>query len=461
MIKPLFLKTLVARYAGTIPHGDCQFNAVSTDTRYLEAGELFVALKGPNYDAHDFLQIAADKAACGLVVDSVPKDISLPYWLVDDTVKALGQIASLQRENYSGQLIAVTGSSGKTTVKGLLASILSVHSSRCASDQKAVFATVGNLNNHIGLPLSLLSLNAQHRFAVMEMGASALGEINYLTHIAKPHVAVITNVMPAHVEGFGSIANIARAKGEIFNGLEHGGTAIINQDDTYAEQWLQQNSDRRCLTFSATNNDAAVDVWAENIVAERWGCYGFRLCVKGDSTMVKLPLLGIHNVSNALAAAACSIALGVDLDDIVEGVERFTGDKGRLQAMVGYNQCTLVDDSYNANPGSVAAAIDVLANYRQQKLLVLGDMCELGEDAREFHRQIGRYANDKKIDCLLTFGQLSRSCQDLFNGSGDHFDDFDRLISTVKSKVDSDTVVLIKGSRSLQMDKVVAALSKG
>ena len=461
MIKPLSLKALVARYAGTMPYGDCQFDAVNTDTRCLKAGELFIALKGPNYDAHNFLQIAADKAACGLVIGSQPKDIFLPCWLVDDTVKALGQIASLQRENYSGQLIAVTGSSGKTTVKGLLASILSVHSNRYASDQKTVFATTGNLNNHIGLPLSLLSLNAQHRFAVMEMGASALGEIDYLTRIAKPHVAVVTNVMPAHVEGFGSIANIARAKGEIFNGLENGGTAIINKDDVYAEQWLQKNSGRHYLTFSVTNEDDTADVWAANIIAGSRGCYRFRLCLNTDSVMVKLSLLGIHNISNALAAAACSIALGIDLRDIGKGIESFTGDKGRLQTIVGYNQCVLLDDSYNANPGSVAAAIDVLAHYPQQKLLVLGDMGELGEDANEFHRQIGRYANEKKIDCLLTFGQLSRSCRDLFNGSGDHFDGFDSLISAIKSQVDGDTVVLVKGSHSSHMDKVVVALAQG
>ena len=287
MIKPLSLKMLAGRYAGTMPSGDCQFDAVSTDTRRLKKNDLFIALKGPNYDAHDFLQSAIDRGACGLVVEKPPRSIALPYWLVADTQTALAQIASLQRAYYRGRLVAVTGSTGKTTVKGLLSSILSAHSCRCGGTRDQVFATEGNLNNHIGLPLSLLSLIPQHRFAVLEMGASAMGEIDRLTDIAKPHVAVITNVMPAHVEGFGSIAHIARAKGEIFNGLSSNGTAVINKDDTFAEQWLRQNKSRHCLTFTTVGAAAASqespNVWAENTVIDGRGRCRFRLCTDDDA----------------------------------------------------------------------------------------------------------------------------------------------------------------------------------
>jgi UDP-N-acetylmuramoyl-tripeptide--D-alanyl-D-alanine ligase len=451
MINALSLSRLQANFGGDIVNGDVRFSSLSINTRELAAGDLFVALKGERFDAHQFLAAAIDGGACGLVVHESIEGAILPQWIVEDTTLALGYIAQAHKEQFSGQLVAVTGSGGKTTVKSMLFSILS------ASVGDQVFATHGNLNNHIGVPLSLLSLEQHHQYAVIEMGASAVGEIDYLTHLAKPDVALVNNVMPAHVEGFGSIDNIATAKGEIYEGLSETGVAVVNLDDHYASQWLLQNKQRALITFSAS---AAADVQAMNIQSTKEGCFSFTLRLRDVEYPVSLQVLGLHNVANALASSACALALGVAGDVIVEGLEVFSGVPGRLQCLKGVNGSSVIDDSYNANPSSVCAAIDVLADVSAKKIFILGDMAELGDTAIQAHQDIGLYGRDKNIDCLLSIGTYTKAASDCFAVNNFHFDEMDPLIDAAKAMADANTVFLIKGSRSSRMDRVVQALKQ-
>ncbi len=453
MIHALSFAHLQSRFGGDVIHGDVVFQTVNTNTRDLVYQDVFVALKGERFDAHNFLQQAVDKGACGLVVEKAISDISLPQWVVGDTTLALGHIAQAQRDQFAGKLVAITGSGGKTTVKGMLFSVLET-----AFNEK-VFATHGNLNNHIGVPFSLLSLTSEHEYAVIEMGASAVGEIDYLTHMAKPHVALVNNVMAAHVEGFGSIDNIAIAKGEIYEGLSEQGIAIINVDDHYAPQWVLQNEHRSTLTYSVNPaQHSQADIQAHNIQQNNTGCVCFQLHINGVQVSVSLNVLGLHNVANALAAAACAYALGMDVQAIAQGLENFTGVAGRLQRLHGINDSTIIDDSYNANPSSVCAAIDVLADVPAKKILVLGDMAELGSGTLKAHQDIGLYGRDKNIDYLLTVGAHMKAASDRFAVNNFHFDHMDQLIEAAKVMADSQTVFLIKGSRSSRMDKVVQAL---
>ncbi len=457
MIKPLSLLEMQKNFKGDVINGDANFYSVSTDTRAINSGDLFVALQGDNYDAHNFLATADDAGACALVVSQKDNEINLPQWLVSDTTVALGDIAKQQRQHFSGKLVAITGSGGKTTVKEMLASILQ----DAAPD--SVFATKGNLNNHIGVPLSLLSLTQQHRYAVIEMGASALGEIDYLTHIASPHVALVNNVMPAHVEGFGSVDNIANAKGEIYDGLVDGGVAVINIDDKYAGQWLQKNNHRNMIAFScnaANNQHQSAHVRASAVACDHVGCPVFQLHINDELHEIQLRVLGEHNVANALAAASCAYALGVRAGNIVSGLQRFHGVTGRLQRLEGVANAIIIDDSYNANPGSMHAAIDVLSAMQAKKILVLGDMGELGDLASRAHQQVGEYAKHKHIDGLMAVGELSHLAVSTFGDGAAHFATQEELIAAIKGVADSSTVLLIKGSRSSHMDRVVSALKK-
>ena len=446
MIKPLSLSALCECFGGDLINSDYAFSSISTDTRSVNSGDVFVALKGPRFDAHDYVHDAVAAGAAAIVVDHRIDTLSVPQWIVSDTTIALGDIARLQRENFAGDLVAITGSSGKTTVKGMLLSIF-----QYAFGRASVFATHGNLNNHIGVPLSLLSLTDQHQYAVIEMGASGMDEIAYLTHMAKPQVALVNNVMSAHVEGFGSIDNIAIAKGEIYDSLRYDGVAIINADDTYASQWLSQNAHRTCITFSTDKNTSA-DIFAENITLNKKGCAEFSLSLKDKVLPVSLRVLGAHNVANAIAAVACAYAVNVDPQKIVAGLQAYNGDAGRLQLFEGYRQALVIDDAYNANPGSVAAAIDVLASMSGETVLVLGDMGELGADSQELHKAVGRYALEKNIQHVVAFGELAGLAAESF-GSQSCFLDMTQLIQYVKDKANNNMVFLIKGSRSARMGK--------
>ncbi len=454
MISSLSLHDLCQRFGGEVIGDSSQtFNQVSIDSRAIAAGDLFVAIRGERFDGHEYLSSVEQQKACAVVVQSPSEKISLPQWVVKDTTLALGDIAALATESFTGKLVAITGSSGKTTVKGMLHSIL-----RVAVDGN-VFATKGNLNNHFGVPLSLFSLTQEHRYAVIEMGASGLGEINYLTHMAKPDVAVINNVMPAHVEGFGSVDNIAKAKGEIYDGLSNDGIAVINLDDKYAEQWLSQNSHRLVIGFSVSNHREA-NVRAKDITLGDGIGPMFRLHLPNQSSLVTLQVLGEHNVANALAAASCAYALNIDISTIVTGLEQFSGVDGRLQTLQGVNGATVLDDSYNANPSAVCAAIDVLAQTKKQTVLILGDMGELGDSVDTSHREVGLYAKEKNIDCVLTVGVHTKLTSESFAGDGMHFDNHQALIEKAKLLSNSNTVFLIKGSRSSRMDIVVQALKQ-
>ena len=455
MIASLMLSDLQKLYGGSLFNGNVLFDSVSTDTRSIQLDDLFVALRGANFDGHQFLGAAQKAGASALVVEECRTDCVLPQWVVANTTQALGCIAQEQRSAFDGSLVAITGSGGKTTVKEMLASILHV----AAND--AVFCTRGNLNNHIGVPLSLLAVTAKHTYAVIEMGASAVGEISYLTHMAKPHVALVNNVMPAHVEGFGSIDNIALAKSEIYDGLTDDGVAIVNLDDVYADQWLAKNQLRSVITFSSDINNenfSSASVTATQKFVSASGCPSFVLHIGGESHNVNLKVMGLHNVMNALAAASCAHALYISLADIVTGLEAFNSVNGRLNKVAGVLGSTVIDDSYNANPGAMCAAIDVLSGAAQKTILIVGDMGELGDMAEQAHADIGVYAKNKNVDYLLAFGELSKNAVDSFGENAELFASKQSLIERALTLADENSMFLVKGSRSAGMDAVADQL---
>ena len=446
-VSPLSLSEAAVNYGGTLLYPDCDFARVCTDTRSLAAGDLFVALRGENFDAHQFLQSAALKA-CGMVVEKPDKRLAIPQWVVANTTLALGQLAALARKAFTGPLIGITGSGGKTTVKEMLAVIL-----RCSGE---VLATRGNLNNHLGVPQTLLNLQPQHQFAVIEMGASAAGEIDYLCSIARPTVAVVTNVMPAHVAGFGSLAGVARAKGEIYSGLDKHGTAILNLDEPWYEQWRTSAGGIETQSFSVANS--AADFYASAVLFDTEACARFVLHSPQGEIDVQLSIPGAHNVSNALAAAACAAAVGADLVSIAAGLAAMAPAPGRMEKKPGSRGARIIDDTYNANPGSVKAAIDTLVAMPGKHLLVLGDMGELGVDEKAMHADVGNYAHSAGIDGLFTTGALSAEASTAFGRGGEHFVSKTALINILRTRLESDVVVLVKGSRSAAMEEVVAQI---
>jgi UDP-N-acetylmuramoyl-tripeptide--D-alanyl-D-alanine ligase len=463
MMTELTLSEMAQVYGGTLMYPDCRFQSVSTDSRHIDEGQLFVALRGERFDAHELLPNVATRAG-GMVVERPVKDINVPQWVVPNTTEALGQIALSNRKAFMGPVIAITGSSGKTTVKEMVSTIL--------GESAPVLATKGNLNNHIGVPLTLLALSSQHRYAVVEMGASALGEISYLCELACPDVVLVNNVLPAHVEGFGSVENIARAKGEIYQGVSAEGTAVVNLDESYVNQWLASTR-ARVLTFSMTNSEA--DFTVRDLVVDERGCCTFVLVTPVGEASVKLPLAGQHNVANALAAAACSHAAGAELGLISSGLNKLQQVSGRLNIERLDNGSTVIDDTYNANPGSVKAAIDALVNIRGHHVLILGDMGELGDDEASMHGEVGRYAAEKGVDTLLAVGPLCANTAREFGANGKHFDSKEQLVeylldneksgeagaeisSELEQLLKGDAVVLVKGSRFMGMEQVVKVL---
>lgn len=429
-------------------NGNVAFSNVNTDTRTLSEGELFVALRGDNFDAHDFLDQAVSQGVCGLVVEKFSPDLAVPQLVVKDTLLALGQIAAMNRNAFTKPVLAITGSSGKTTVKAMLAGILN----ECGR----VHATKGNLNNHIGVPLTLLQLEAHHDYAVIEMGASAIGEIAYLCSLAKPQVTMINNVMPAHIAGFGSIEGVAQAKGEIYKSLTSENTAVINIDDKFSSQWLL---DLKAKSLRVSLHNSAADCFAENI-AFHSSAVAFDLNICGQKVAIEVNALGEHSVRNALMASAMAHSVGASLTDIQKGLANFSPVGGRMSRHAGVNQSLIIDDSYNANPGSVRAAIDVLAASSGKKILVLGDLAELGDDEKNQHEHLGAYAAQKNIDHFFTLGKLTAYASEAFGEqSGQHhFIEREALISALRLVATLDTTILIKGSRSAKMDLVVKTL---
>ncbi|WP_455207553.1 UDP-N-acetylmuramoyl-tripeptide--D-alanyl-D-alanine ligase [Kaarinaea lacus] len=430
----------------TLVGSDSTFVGVSTDSRAVQPGELFVALRGPNFDAHDFAESAVKAGAAALLVDH-ELACAVPQLVVQDTLRGLGQLAAYWRSQLALPVIAVTGSNGKTTVKEILKSIF--------SRLGETLATRGNLNNHIGVPLTLLSINKQHKAAVIEMGGNHPNEISYLTNMARPDVALINNAAAAHLEGFGSLEGVAKAKGEIYQGLGKEGVAIINADDQFASLWQQLTRSNKKLTFGLRQPADVSCEWQGDI-------NGNRLKVKtpiGEFTCV-LQLLGEHNVMNALAATAAAVAASVELQDIAGGIEALSAVPGRLQLKPGISGARIIDDTYNANPNSLRAGLDVLASCTGKTILVLGDMGELGENSLELHQQAGVDAARLNIDRIYTLGGFSQEAAQAFGKNGQHFEDLDKLVESIKPQLSSDVTVLVKGSRMMRMERVVAALVK-
>ncbi len=438
------LKQLAQAVHGQQHGEDVTFQGVSTDTRSLGNGELFVALVGEHFDGHQFLNEASGKgAAAALISHFVATD--LPVVIVEDTTAGLGRLGAYWRRQFDVPLIAVTGSNGKTSVKEMIGAILRQH--------QACLVSAGNLNNAIGVPLSLCRLRSNHRYAVIEMGMNHAGEIEYLSSLAMPDVAVITNAAAAHLEGLGDVRAVARAKGEIFSGLSPQGTAVINADDPHAPLWRELVAGRNKLEFGLSGD---ADVTAE-----------FELLPTGshmeiwngrERFAVDLPLPGRHNVMNALAATAAVTALGVGAEAIQAGLTDLQPVAGRLMARTANNGAIVYDDSYNANPASVLAGLDVLAATPGERILVLGDMAELGPEERELHAQIGMQAKQAGIEKLFGLGPLSAAAVESFGEGGRHFEDITALQETLVRQLSPTTRILVKGSRRMGMERVVAAL---
>jgi UDP-N-acetylmuramoyl-tripeptide--D-alanyl-D-alanine ligase len=425
--------------------GDVEFEGISTNSRTLATGELFVALKGERFDGHDFVPKIIARGAAGAVV-SQWRDVSLPQLLCPDTEMALGQIAAVWRRRCAARLVGVTGSNGKTTVKTMLHAIL--------SQAGPCLANTGNLNNEIGLPLTLCRLGPEHQYAVVEMGAGQVGDIRYLANLARPEVGVITNAGPAHLERMGSIESVARVKGELFESLPSDGTLVINADDAFADYWHGLADGRQVIRFGLDN---------EAEFGGRHQPLNDHASLAMDSPLgsaeIRLPVTGRHNALNALAAAAAAHAVGADLDQIVSGLENFEPEDGRLQASER-DGWTLIQDTYNANPASLRAGIEAMLQRSGQHWLVLGDMAELGDQAAELHRQAGAEARKLGVVRLLCVGDLAAHAVTGFGDGGEHFGCKSDLVQRFAELIEPGVVCLVKGSRSMRMEEVAEPLSR-
>lgn len=429
-------------------HGpDTLFASVTTDSRRARADSLFFALRGVHHDGHAHIAAARDAGAVAAVVSRDETALGEPRILVDDTQLALGRLAHAWRMRLPVTLVAITGNSGKTTTKEFAAAVL-----RAAAP---TLATPGNLNNEIGMPLTLLQLGEQHRYAVIEMGQGRPGDIAYLARIARPDIALVTNVTGAHLAGFGSMEAIAAGKGEVYAGLAADGMAIVNLDDPFCGYWLSGLPACRRLTFGVA---AGADVRAESVALGDNGCACFSLVAGDARTNAELAVPGLHNVSNALAAAAIGIACGLSAAAIASALAGVQPVAGRLVVRELAGGIRVVDDTYNANPGSVRAAIDTLCGWSGRRVLVLGEMAELGPTAAELHREVGDYARGCGVDALFAVGDHAANVVAGFGGQALAFGDVDALVAALRPVLVDGVTVLVKGSRSARMERVVAAI---
>ncbi len=425
------------------------FTAVSSDSRKIAPGDLFVALQGENFDGSEFVAGAAQSGAVAALVNASSYhgvEPPCPLLLVEDTRLALGRLAAHWRGRFDIPLVAVTGSNGKTTVKEMLAGILR----SAAGSTDAVLATQGNLNNDIGMPLMLLKLRATHRYAVIEMGMNHPGEIDYLARLARPDVAVVNNAGSAHLAGLGSVDAVARAKGEIFSGLPDNGIAVINADDAHAPLWRELAGTHAVIEFGMERHVAVHAQWQP----QGHGAH-IEVSTPQGSFSAKLQVPGVHNVRNALAATAAAAALHIGLADIAAGLEKFCGVGGRLQRKTALHGAVLIDDSYNANPASLHAALKVLAQAAGKKILVLGDMGELGAAAVRLHGEIGAEARRLGVDELLALGELTAHTVHEFGAGARHFERIEDLLAALDKNMGAGSTVLVKGSRFMRMERVV------
>lgn len=428
--------------------GEVQVKRVHSDTRTLEAGDLFVAIRGERFDANDFLADARARGAVAAIAQPGKLPPGMPGIEVDDSKLALGRLANAWRRRYQLPLIAVTGSNGKTTVTQMVAAILR------AWQPSHHLATQGNLNNDIGLPLTLLRLNGGHRIGVVELGMNHPGEIAYLAGIAEPTVALVNNAQREHQEFMATVEAVARENGSVFGALPRHGVAVFPAGDEYTLLWTGLAEARPCMTFGdAPQGDADI-----RLAGSAWqqGHWQVRAETPAGPIAFRLHIAGRHNVRNALAAAACALAAGVPLEAVRRGLEGFEPVKGRSRALavpLSGRTLTLVDDTYNANPDSVRAAIDVLAELPGPRLLVLGDMGEVGDQGPAFHAEVGAYARERGIEQLFTLGEQAVAMQ------GKHFPDVDGLNAAVREALAKAESVLVKGSRFMKMERVVEAIT--
>jgi len=439
--------------AQLIGDGNVTVENVSTDSRKAVNNGLFFALKGENFDAHDYVMKAAEQGCVAAVVEH-PTGGNIAQLIVKDSRLALGQLAKWLREKINPKVVAMTGSSGKTTVKEMTASILQ----QSAVDFDDVLFTQGNFNNDIGVPLTLLRLTEKHKFAVIELGANHIGEIAYTTALAQPDVALVNNVMAAHLEGFGSLDGVATAKGEIFRGLTQHGVAIINKAHNYSQKWQAEIGDHSVQYFAY--DDPKADYYAENIVFSEQGA-SFVLHTPQGNVQIDSPYLGEHNVSNALAATALTMNVGATLAQVKKGLEMPSLVKGRLFPIVPCENLLLLDDSYNANVGSMKSAISVLQKYPAFRVFVVGDMGELGDNTLLCHQDVGEFAQAAKLDLVISFGRSSSVISAV--NFGRHFTDKTELVAyltpIIKQQLTQQkVVVLVKGSRSMKMEDVIDLL---
>ena len=440
------LLTAASAVDGRIIGDDVNFDTVATDSRQLNGGELFVALKGDNYDGHNF---ALQAKSCGAVAAMTSHELALdmPTLVVSDTTVSLGKLAAHWRDQFELPVVAVTGSNGKTTVREMITLIL--------QQAGPVLAPEKNFNNQIGMPVTLLRLRAEHSFAVLELGMNQAGEIDYLTRIARPSVAVITNAASAHLEGLRDLTGVARAKAEILGGLQRSGVVMINADDRFAAYWLARARHFRSVTFGL---DSHADVMGD--VTSVDGKMLVEVTLPDDRVEIMLGLLGRHNARNALAAAAAAWSMGCTTEQIRTGLEKMKPVHRRLEQITAPFGARLIDDTYNANPASVQAAISVLAARSGSRMLVLGDMAELGKDARNFHQTAGRHAREAGIEHLLTTGDLARCAAEEFGSTACHFEKQEYLIAALRELLAPELTVLVKGSLSSHMENVVDALTQ-
>ena len=452
---------------GELVGDDCEFSAIATDTRSIKNADLFVALRGDNFDGHAFVLQAQQSGAAAVVVEHRVEGCTLAQLIVKDTTLALGAIANGIRQKFKGPLVAITGSCGKTSVKGLTKSIF--------EQVGKTLATQGNFNNHIGVPLTLNGLTAEHDFAVIEMGTSGKNEIAYLANLAEPSIALVNNIRAAHIGGFGSIDAIAQEKGTIYTALDHSriknsvvGSAVINLDDAFSSQYIKQTEHLKQLGFSAGKSDirnfSFPCLLATDIATNAEGFPSFVMHYQSEKVAVTLNVLGLHFVNNALAASACAIAAGLSLDVIASGLQQYQGDNGRMQrldSVVRGQKAVIIHDAYNANPGSVRAAIDFLAAQPTSiRLLVLGYMGELGEGETIEHTSVGLYAQEMGVTHLLAIGNLPRLAAEAFGGNAIAVANTAEAAEIIAPYLHQDATILLKGSHSAAVDDVLPILSK-
>ena len=456
-MQALNLERLASIVEGQIHGKNVSFEHICTDTRSLQQGDLFFALKGENFDANKFLSQAKIGGAVAAVVSESTSE--LPNVLVSDTTEALGKLAKAERLKFDIPVVAITGSNGKTSVKEMLVAIL--------SQSFSVLATQGNLNNHIGVPLTLLGLASEHQVAVVEMGASHAGEIQYLCELARPDVAVLNNVGEAHLEGFGSIEGIARAKAEIISGLAEAGVAVLNREDVWFDLWMERVGERTVFSFGWSDR---ASVWSQQGSVHSDFVDGqfktaFRLNYLQQSVDVRLNLMGEHNVLNALAAASAAVALGVSLSDIAKGLAELKPVGGRMQPMAGINGSLIINDCYNASPNSFKAGLRCVLELEKPVWLVLGDFAELGDESTEIHRQLGELVVKTNVQKVFAVGEQMKSAVKVMQEStanneieAKHFASKAELIEAVLAAIEEGVVMLVKGSRSQGLEDIVERL---